>query len=386
MFNTIVIHAASSRAHRLRYLLAATNWLEICRDLDNFPNEHELKRVCGGLTPEVVVIDMEDPETIELAAIVREVIPAAAIIGYGPSREASAMATKIGFDATLPMETSVDDMRSVIQEALRKRQGGVENSLFCFLPAKAGSGASTIVLNTAAALARDQRKKVLVLDTDLRSGILAEMLAVKPKASIQNLLASIQELDQRRFREFVVSSQGVDYLVSSRTLDIPPPEWMDYFHLLSMTLRQYDAILVDLPELINPATVELVRRAREVFVVVTPEIPSMALANKRFEELGRLSIPKTRMGLLVNRWQRSDPSVDQISEMAGHSVTRTFPNDYSGLRSAILAGRPITDQSKLGVAYSEFAAELFGKTIVHDKSLTGKLKSLWGIRETTSVS
>ncbi len=386
MFNTVAIHAGSSRAHRLRYLMAATSWLELSRDLNNYPSEHELKRVCGGLSPEVVIIDLEAPESVELAAIVRAELPSAAIVGYGPSREAEVMATKVGFDATVPAEASVDDLRFALQESLRKRQGGVEKSLFCFLPSKAGSGCSTIVLNTAAALVRDQGKRVLVLDTDLRSGIMAVMLAVKPKVSIQTLLASVQEMDHRRFSEFVVTSQGVDYLVSSRALDIPPPEWMDYFHLLSITLRQYDAILVDMPELINPATVELVRRAAEVFVVSTPEIPSMTLASQRFEELERLNVPKTRIGLLVNRLHRSDASSDQIAEMAGHPVTKTFPNDYVGLRSAILAGRPITERSRLGVAYSEFAAELCGKTVLHDTSLTGRLKSLWGIRETSSVA
>jgi MinD-like ATPase involved in chromosome partitioning or flagellar assembly len=386
MFNTIAIHAASSRAHRLRYLMAATNWLEISRDLTNFPNEHELTRVCGGISPEVVIIDMEVPETIDLAAVVREVLPSAAIVGYGPGAEAAMIATKVGFDITIPVDSSVDDLRYALQEALRKRQGGLEKSLLCFLPAKAGSGCSTIVLNTAAALARDQGKRVLVLDTDLRSGILSVMLAVKPKSSIQNLLAVVEGLDQRRFKDFVVSSQGVDYLVSNRILDIPPPEWMDYFHLLSITIKQYDVIMVDMPELINPATVELARRAREVYVVTTPEIPSLTLAKQRFEELGRLSIPKTRMGLLVNRLHRSDPSPDQIAEMAGHAVSKTFPNDYVGLRSAIIAGRPVTENSRLGTAYADFAAELIGKTVVHDTSLAGKLKSLWGIRETTSIS
>jgi len=386
MFSTIVIHAASTRAHRLRYLIAATNCLEIARDLDNFPSEHELKRVCGGIGPEVVVIDLESSESLTLAAMVREVIPSAAIIGYGPTVEGAIVAPKVGFDNTVPFEATIDDLRFAIQESLRKRQGGVEKSLFCFIPAKAGSGCSTIVLNTAAAMARDEGKRVLVLDTDLRSGILAVMLAVEPKVSIQNLLASIQQLDHRRFRDFVITAQGVDYLVSSRSLDVPPPEWVDYFHLLSIALRQYDAILVDMPELINPATVELVRRAADTYVVSTPEIPSMKLANQRFSELERLGIPKTRMGLLVNRWHRSDASTAQIAEMVKHPVTRVFPNDYAGVRSAILAGRPISERSNLGIAYSEFAGELFGKTTVHDNSITGKLKSLWGIRESRSVA
>lgn len=386
MFSTIVLHSGSTRTHRLRYLIAGTELLQIIRDYDNCMSDHELKRIVQSLEPEVVVIDLESSESLVYAAMVREVSPKSAVIGFGPTLEASLVATKLDFDATVREAATAEEMRTAIQDSLRTRQGGVEKSLFCFLPAKAGSGCSTIVLNTAAAMAKDQGKRVLVMDTDLRSGILGLMLGLEPATSIQNLLSAVQRLDKSRFQEFVTGSQGVDFLVSSRQLNSSPPEWTDYFHLLAMARTLYDAILVDMPELINPATVELVRRAGSVFLVTTPEIPSLKLTQDRLSELEQLNIPRSRMQLLVNRWHKSDPSTERIAAMVKHPVTRVFPNDYLGVRSAILSGKPVSELSKLGNAYTEFAGELFGKITVHDHSLTGKLKSFWGIRETVTAS
>ena len=385
MFSTIIIHSGSNRAHTLRYLAASSDCTEVVRDLDHNPGEHELKRLVGALEPEVVLVDLGSTESLSCASNVRAVHPKAAVIGYGATLEVALMAPRVGFDAVLAENASPEDLRQAIHDALRMHQGGVEPNLFSYIPSKAGSGASTIVLNTAMALARDEGKRVLVIEADLRSGSLAIMLGAKPKASIQSVLKSIAQIDKRRFRDWVYTFQGVDFLLSSLALDADIPEWSDYFHLLSIVRQSYDKILVDMPELVNPASIELVRRSHRVFVVCTPEITSMKLASQRFEELTRLAIPDTRSGLIVNRWQKADPPIDEVSRSVDHEVTRVFPNDYAGVRSAILGGRPVSAQSRLGMAYTEFAGELCGKKTLQDDSLTGKLKSLWGIRETVRV-
>lgn len=382
MFSTVLIHSGSNRAHVLRYLVAATDCVEIVRDFDNLPTDHELKRIIGSLEPEVVIVDLGTMDALGFASQVRAVSPSTAVLGFGPSLETALTAPRVGFDMVLAADATAEEMRGAIQDSLRKQRGGVERSLFCFLPAKAGSGCSTIVMNTAAALAREERKRVLVLDADLRSGIQSILLGTEPRRSIQSVLAGITQMDKRRFPECVYSAQGVDYLLSSRSLDATPPDWADYFHLLSTVKGMYDAILVDLPELVNPATFELVRRSSQIFVVCTPEVPSMTLAKNRCQELERLSIPRTRTGLLINRWHKSDPSPEEVSRLVEHDIAKVFPNDYPGVRSAILSGRPVTPISRLGQAYGEFAAELCGKKIINDQSFTGKLKSLWGIRET----
>ena len=50
------------------------------------------------------------------------------------------------------------------------------DSVFAFLPAKAGSGATTIAVNTSLALSRLPDTNVLLMDLDLNSGLAGFML------------------------------------------------------------------------------------------------------------------------------------------------------------------------------------------------------------------
>lgn len=386
MFTAVLIHAGSARAHLMRYLATSSDCVEIQRDFEHLPHEHEITRALGTISPQLVVIDLGTDEALGLATRIRNVIPAtSAIIGYGPSLENAMLAPRVGFDATISDSADSDEFRNVVQESLRKRSNTTEFGLFCFLPSKAGSGCSTTVVNTAAALARDAGKRVLVLDGDLRSSILAILLGCEPTRSIQSVLTNINLIDRNRFPDCAHRVQGVDYLFSSRSVDTAPPDWSDYFHLLAMVKPLYDVVLVDLPELVNSATYELVRRAERTFVVTTPEIPAMTLARHRIEELQRLRLQENQIALLVNRWHRSDPSPEEIGRMVHRDVSMVFPNDYPVIRTAIVGGRPVSERSRLGQAFSEFALELIGKGVPKDTSITGKLKSLWGIRETAHV-
>ncbi len=386
MFRGVLIHASSDRAHVLRYLVAAADCVQIQRDFDGIPNEHELRRTLIGLYVEVAVIDLQHPASLTVASQLREFEPNLVIIGFGPSLETSLLASKAGVDEVLGSEATPSEFRASIQDQLRRKQSAILPGLFCFLPAKAGSGCSTITMNVAVSLAQDESKRVLVIDADLRSGVMALLLGTEARHSLQSVLAGIQNLDVRRIEDFVYSAYGVDFLLSSHSLDANHPEWSDYFHLLSLVTPHYDAILVDLPELINPATYELVRRAVRVFVTSTAELPALALTRQRCDELSRLNLPQERTGILINRWQRSDPSLEEIAAMIHHPVLKAFPNDYPGVRSALLAGQAVSRTTRLGTAYCEFAAELTGKKTMSSSGFVGKIRSFWGHKEVTRVS
>src|SRR5262249_30243585 len=154
-----------------------------------------------------------------------------------------------------------------------------------FLPAKAGSGCSTICLNVAGCLANTLGKKTLVLEADIRSGMLSFLLNVTPKGSIVDALRDAAHLDDVTLHNLVARSQGLDLLLTSRPKKAMFFSWADYHALLQFAKSRYDTVVVDLPELINDATVEVVRRARSAFIVATAELASLALARQRYEEL-----------------------------------------------------------------------------------------------------
>jgi MinD-like ATPase involved in chromosome partitioning or flagellar assembly len=98
--------------------------------------------------------------------------------------------------------------------------------------------------------------------------------------SVLDALENAGELDYSLWTKYVTKVHNVDFLLADPKKRVLP-SWTNYHHLLDFAASRYDHILVDLPEMVNDATVETVRRAKSVFVVCTPELPSLALAPQR---------------------------------------------------------------------------------------------------------
>src|SRR5207253_2160278 len=133
-------------------------------------------------------------------------------------------------------------------------------------------------------------RKPLLIDADLHSGVISELLGCRHHRSVLDALENASELDYSKWSQYVKRSHDVDILLSGRSKPATLPLWSSYHHLLNFAAPRYDHILVDLPEVVNDATVEIVRRAKWVFVVCTLETASLTLVPQRYEELRRRGI------------------------------------------------------------------------------------------------
>lgn len=380
MFSCVLISADSTRASYMRMLAASTGQLTIVREYTQLPGNYEFSRVLHAVIPDIVAVDLDiGPEVLDVCSRVREFSPRTAVIGlagaFTPTLPASVR--NQAFNSLVSHNCETDEFMNAVKDALHASTGGTEKNLYCILPCKAGSGASTLTLNIAAALARF-KKRVLVVEADLRSGILGIMAGAPAGPSLQGALANSAELDNFVWQRQAVHLHGVDFLLSSRSLDAQPPDWVDYFQLLNFCRDRYDAILVDMPELINPATVELARRAVAIYPVCTPEIPSLKLALQRAEELRRWHVEHDRIKVIVNRVHDSDPDAKRIAAMLELEVANSFPNDYPLVYASIAEAVPVPSDSKLGRAFDAFAASLVGETYVPPKaSFAGRMRGLF---------
>jgi Flp pilus assembly CpaE family ATPase len=119
-------------------------------------------------------------------------------------------------------------------------------------------------------------------------------------------------------------------------------------------------VLADLPELVNPATVEIVRSASHVMVVTTQEVLTLKMAERRMRELIDWGVPEDRIKILANRWQRKEISKEEIEKFLRRPVYATFENDFPAVRRATLDGGPVSASCGLGNSFHAFAQRLSG--------------------------
>lgn len=372
MFTAVVILGSAESAPLMRSLVAATGHVTVMRELPAPPGDYELARIVNSLLPDLVFLDLSGGQkALECMARLRELAPRTPVIGLGCSPEARLLARHLGAAGLAASDCSPEELQALIREAMESLHGEMEEHLYSFLPSKAGSGCSTIVLHTAVAAAA-LGKRVLVIDADLRSSVMGLMLGVTPIGGTQAILQATADLDTFVLRRNLAQQCGADFLLSTRALDAAPPEWIHYFQLLNFVRGSYDLILVDMPELINPATVELVRRSKKILTVCTAELPSLKLAQQRLAELERLGLKDERVGLLLNRASRSTPGTAEIEEALGRKVVHAFPNDYHAICEAIRNAAPLQPDTDLARAFAAFAASLAG---VEYKPLPASMRS-----------
>jgi MinD-like ATPase involved in chromosome partitioning or flagellar assembly len=320
-----------------------------------------LARIMSTSAPDVILLEMTDARRdLPLATNIRQQCPNLPVVGLASREVAGMLGGNSDVSAMVAWPFTVGDLEEAISRAIHKIHGDIHENLIALLPGKAGSGASTIVLNTARVIAQELKKRVLVMEGDLHSGLLSAMLQVQVKSSIREALEDAGHADSMIWQRYVTESGGVDFLLTNTSVKEPIPAWTHYFQILRFASKKYDLMMVDLPEVVNTATAEAVRRARAVYVVTTPEFASLKLTQQRCRELEHWGVDRGRIVALLNRGHKSDINAKEAEQILGFPVAATFPNDYKAMKRTTADGSFIDTRSDLGQAYLSFGRALTG--------------------------
>src|SRR6202011_3948221 len=129
-------------------------------------------------------------------------------------------------------------------------------------------------------------------------------------------------------------------------------------HLMNFMRRNYRVLCFDLSGNLEKYSLEIMHESKKIFLVCTPEIPSLHLAREKYVYLKQLDLGD-RVAVLLNRSQKR-PLItpQQIEQLLGLPVHMTFPNDYHGVQQALTEGRWVVPHSDLGKQFTALAASM----------------------------
>jgi pilus assembly protein CpaE len=324
---------------------------------------HECMRLLGVHDPELILLDLGNWS--DIAAIARQIhgstlrgVP----IGFKPvwNRAEQISFQEAGIADLLREPFSHNDLETVAYDALHRGRAVTDQNILAFVPAKAGGGCSTIALNVAGALADSLAKKVLLIEGDRRSGILSIMLNLENRSGLSEALQQAREMTAVEWQQHTVWVAGIHLLPANPAKRGPLPTWADYYLLLRFAQKPYDFVFVDLPEVVNEATAEVVKSARAICIVCTPEVPSLKMAGQRRAELAACGIPADRIHMVVNRWEPGGLSKEDVEEILDCPVFATLPNDYKQVKNAILESLLVAADSRFAKSCRALAQKLSG--------------------------
>lgn len=350
MIRTLLIADDREAVELLGSLVRATGELTLERVVPVAPGSHQLTMALQTLAPDVVLLDVSDAgkafRVYEQLRAMDSEIPVVTV-----SIDFQVVLTPFALEPPL----SVAGLMQTVRAAVNARRASHKENVIAILPAKAGGGATTITINAAAQLAAIFGKRVLVCESDLRSGVIAELLGLKPNASMQQTLESADSVETLIWPRHVCHKDGVDFLLTRREQTSYLPRWHDYHHLLSFVSQRYDNVVVDMPDRINDATAQVVQSAKRVYVTTTPEILSLGLAKERIAELHAMGVEASSLRVIVNRQHSTDMQLRQVEEILNCPVELAIPNDYPAVRAATLARTFVDSGTSLGRSYEKCA-------------------------------
>lgn len=321
--------------------------------------------------PDIIIIDMQDPEAGLLAtSILHAALPDAWLFLSSESTDPQLIIESMRAGAReflqkpIPPRTLSQALSRFTTEKQRHEEARTAGKLFCITSAKGGSGATSLAINLATSLADVHKARVSLVDLNSPVGDAVAHLNLKPQYTVSDALDSASRLDSVLLDSYTIHTHGVAVLPGPKEFKQGSGADIDALSkMLEVLVRSYTHSFVDLPFSADREQMQLVSEmAANIVVVSVPEVPALW----RTERLVRFltatgNLDKVR--LVINRSVKHDEITDgEIERVLKLPVHWKLPNNYKGSIKAINSGQPLVSQnhSELARSYRDLAYELAG--------------------------
>lgn len=233
---------------------------------------------------------------------------------------------------------------------------------FAIMPAKGACGASTIAANLVFQWKRLGYKRTLLADLDPYTGVASFLLKLKWHYSFVDAMTRTTTLDADVWRGLVCHSHGIDVLLAPENAVEPAVELPDPAPLVDFSRSLYELIALDLGEPFSPWALSLARAADQILLVSTNELPSLRGAQRVLQHLDRNHIERSRVRLILNRYNPEAGLTQEAIETALHiDVAHVLPSDYEAVQKALVEGKAVAPGTPFSKSLQALAEVLAGK-------------------------
>jgi len=203
-------------------------------------------------------------------------------------------------------ENVVFAIRKAGRSGLRPTPSGVptrRGRIVTVFSPKGGTGKTVTSTNLAAAFAKFEGKRTLLLDLDLQFGDAAIMLGLEPEKTIYDLVVAPGELDSEKLAGYTTRhTSGLDILPAPvRPEDAELVTETKLSRLLEVARESYDVIVVDTSPFFHGPMLATLDRTDELLLVCGLDVPTLKNVRLALQTLELLAFPQNRIRLVLNR-------------------------------------------------------------------------------------
>jgi pilus assembly protein CpaE len=231
-----------------------------------------------------------------------------------------------------------------VQDAVQHR-----SQCWSIMSAVGGAGATTLAIEFAATLAgRTLGDKVGLFDLNLADGAASAYLGAAPNMHLADASEAPDRIDQALLDVFSLRvGGGFDLFACPRDPSafarVSP---VAVCRLLEVACQAYDWLIIDIPRLRQPWTLDVLAGSDEILVVSELTVPALlaarALSDELEGEIGDGRRPKLVVNRLANRAFGPAPSRAEAEKALGRKVDGAITSDWEAAACSANLGGPIS--------------------------------------------
>lgn len=238
-----------------------------------------------------------------------------------------------------------------------------------FVPAKGGTGSSTIAHNIAWCIAEQLRINTTIVDLDLAFGTAGLDFNQDPVQGIADALLSPERLDETLLDRLLVKyTDRLSLLTAPATLDRDYEVDVDaYDSVLDLVRQSVPCVVIDLPHLWTPWTKQILTTADEIIITATPDLASLRNTKNIFDLVKQARPNDTPARLVLNQVgivKRPEIPAKDFAEAVGIEPSLVLPFDPPLFGTAANNGQMVAEvgaQSRAGQGFAHLASQLVGR-------------------------
>lgn len=263
-------------------------------------------------------------------------------------------AMRIGVREVIPAPVSDEALGEALGRVMFKHRQEAstrgEGQVYAFISSKGGSGATFLASNLAYALAREQGKRVALVDLNLQFGDAVMFVSDRRcPSNVAEVAREVRRLDAS-FLEAAMLEVAPGFHVLASPDDPAHSADVKREHveaIIRLARRHYDAVIVDVARTLDVVSLQALDMADLIFMVSQLTLPFVRDSKRLVEVFRSLGYPSDRVRLIVNRYSRGgEISLTDMERTVGLPVFKAVPNSYAAAASSVNLGIPILQSQR----------------------------------------
>jgi pilus assembly protein CpaE len=356
MATELILAIEISQPNRAKALLGLTKRLKGVNTLQWQSNTAEKGITAAKTVPDIILIDdiTENDDLLIRVRAIKEHFPKTTlfVVSENKNHQNIISVMKAGASEYLVEPFEEDLLFNAIEEARAKFASSgrlSQGHIYSFISAKGGVGSTVLAVNAAAALSKDKKSAVALLDMSFQSGDASVLLDLVPQNTIMDICENINRLDVSFLRGVMSDhSTGINFLPAPVNPEDSEDIRSEHINsILNLSRKLFDHVVLDCGSMhINDCNVEAFKQSEKVFVVTDMSVPSIRNTVRLCKLIRKFGISLEKIEIIVNRYIKGGAlSLGEVEKNFDKPVYWLIPNDFSEIVSSINRGMPLVKLS-----------------------------------------